>query len=89
MKTTEEENTKMIRKYLEKKVTTQNSKSLRAVNRELCSVNVSAPKGRSPINTLTRHCLNKPNLDEQVKEIIKLGVEMIEQETGEEPAKAG
>lgn len=68
-------------------MTTQNSKSLRAVNRELCSVNVSAPKGRSPINTLTRHRLNKPNLGEQVKEIKKLGVEMIEQETGKNQQK--
>lgn len=82
VKNPEGENTKTVRKYLEKQVTTQHSKSLDAVNRELCSVNASAPKGRSPINTVTRHCLNKPSVGKQVKEIIKLGVEMIGQETG-------
>lgn len=35
MKTPEEESTKVIRKYLEKKVKTQHSKILNAVNREL------------------------------------------------------
>lgn len=82
MKSPEEENTKIVRKYLEKKVTTQHSKSLDAVDRELCSVNASAPKGRSPINTVTRHCLNKPSVGKQVKEIIKFGMEMTGQETG-------
>lgn len=82
-----EENTKIIRKYLEKKGTARHSKSLGAAKRELCSVNVSAPKGRSPINTLTRHRLNKPNLGEQVKEIINFGVELIEQETGKNRQK--
>lgn len=94
--TTEEENTKIIRKYLEKKRKTQNTTqkdsghSKQGTSRQLCSVNVSAKKKKGGVSNqyadLPSSKQNKLKAN-RIKEIIKLRAELIEKEEAKRAAQ--